>query len=142
MKLRTLAWIAGLSCAVAAPAYAARSHGGGRPDRVPVLLAPPAPPSLPSVVDLPAWVTDRAAGKIEKKAAKWDAAKFDRWLSRWLARHQPKPRPPRGGNGGGPVVVPPGAPPSAMPEPSAALLFPLGTGLVALVLRRRSRLSP
>jgi hypothetical protein len=64
-------------------------------------------------------------------------------LMAWLRQHR-KPAPtgtsPGGSEGGG-VVLPPVGTPSGgtevpMPEPGAALLFALGTGMVALYLKR------
>jgi hypothetical protein len=65
-------------------------------------------------------------------------------LMAWLRSHR-KPAPTGGtspgGNEGGGVVLPPVGTPSGgtevpMPEPGAALLFALGTGMVALYLKR------
>jgi hypothetical protein len=58
-------------------------------------------------------------------------------LMAWLASHK-KPTTPSGSEGGGVVIPPtnPGGTEVPMPEPGAALLFALGTGMVALYLKR------
>jgi hypothetical protein len=137
MKLHGLSIV--LLCLVSAPALATSHSGGHGPKRVAVLLDSPSHSrsvSLPSVVDLRA--SEVHARNIAGKAAKWDHEKFARWLTRGNRGHGPKGgNGGNGGKGGGPVVTP-GSPPSAMPEPSSALLFGLGTGAVALGLRRRA----
>jgi hypothetical protein len=127
-----------LLCSLAAPAFATphSGHGHGKKSDKRVLLLDRHDNGLHL-----GWMTWSARYDM-RQLLRHERERRHAALMAWLKSHRGK-KPSTGGTvpGGGstlpPVVTPPsGGTQVPMPEPGAALLFALGTGMVALYMRR------